>query len=279
MSMIFPWRHTIAAALLATTLFDHPISAPIAFASTDEISRVVELTNLERIKAGLQPLVANTSLAGASQKYSGVLATDQCWAHTCGPEPEFAKRAASSGYTGWTRLGENIAAGQRTPEEVVASWMNSPGHRANILNPDFNEIGVGLVRAGKMGAYWTQMFGTRPNARPTAAQDSQPASVPAAAPASVPPAPALEAPSAPARVPAETGPIPSWAPVGVPAEVVPVPSWAPAAPEAPLTIEDVANVPEHTVEGVGESESPAEAWEEALEDGTTLQLTIAVGDW
>lgn len=279
MSTIFPWRHTIAAALLATTLFHHPLSAPIAFASTDEISRVVELTNLERIKAGLQPLVANTSLAGASQTYSGVLATDQCWAHTCGPEPEFAKRAASSGYTGWTRLGENIAAGQRTPEEVVAAWMNSPGHRANILNADFNEIGVGVVRAGKMGTYWTQMFGTRSNVRPTAAQASQPASVPAAAPASVPPAPAMAAPSAPAGVPAEISPIPSWTPAGAPAEIGTVPSWAPAAPEAPLATEDVASVPEHTVEGVGESEFPAEAWEEALEDGTTLQLTIAVGDW
>ena len=51
--------------------------------------------------------------------------------------------------------GENIAMGQRTPSEVVTAWMNSPGHRANILNSSFTRIGVGYVPAGN---YWTQMF-------------------------------------------------------------------------------------------------------------------------
>jgi uncharacterized protein YkwD len=51
--------------------------------------------------------------------------------------------------------GENIAMGQRTPEEVVTAWMNSPGHRANILNANFTHLGVGYVASGN---YWTQMF-------------------------------------------------------------------------------------------------------------------------
>ena len=51
--------------------------------------------------------------------------------------------------------GENIAMGQRTPSEVVQAWMNSPGHRANILDPSFTRVGVGYVREGN---YWTQMF-------------------------------------------------------------------------------------------------------------------------
>ena len=57
-------------------------------------------------------------------------------------------------------MGENIAAGQRTPKEVVTDWMNSPGHRANILSPDFTKIGVGLVYNSNSvyGYFWTQIF-------------------------------------------------------------------------------------------------------------------------
>lgn len=56
---------------------------------------------------------------------------------------------------------ENLAAGQRTPKEVVNAWMNSPGHRANILKKEVSEIGVGYVNGGKYGHYWTQMFISR----------------------------------------------------------------------------------------------------------------------
>jgi uncharacterized protein YkwD len=54
--------------------------------------------------------------------------------------------------------GENIAAGQKTAEEVMDGWMNSEGHRANILNPDFTHIGIGYVQGGDYGTYWTQLF-------------------------------------------------------------------------------------------------------------------------
>jgi len=56
---------------------------------------------------------------------------------------------------------ENIARGQRSPAEVVNSWMNSPGHRANILNPSFNQIGVGVARDNRGTLFWTQMFTRR----------------------------------------------------------------------------------------------------------------------
>jgi len=58
----------------------------------------------------------------------------------------------------YTTAGENIAAGQTTPEEVVQAWMNSEGHRANILNPNYTAIGVGYVKGGSYGSYWTQDF-------------------------------------------------------------------------------------------------------------------------
>nr|WP_306821499.1 CAP domain-containing protein [Metabacillus litoralis] len=56
---------------------------------------------------------------------------------------------------------ENLAAGQRTPKEVVNAWMNSQGHRANILKKEVSEIGVGYVNGGEYGHYWTQMFISR----------------------------------------------------------------------------------------------------------------------
>ncbi|KYH34777.1 cysteine-rich secretory protein family protein [Clostridium tepidiprofundi DSM 19306] len=58
----------------------------------------------------------------------------------------------------FTMAGENIALGQRTPKEVMNSWMNSPGHRSNILNPNYTEIGVGIAYSKDRGIYWTQMF-------------------------------------------------------------------------------------------------------------------------
>jgi uncharacterized protein YkwD len=128
-------------------------------------ARVFELTNSERQKAGLGPLALSAQLTNAAQNYSQVLATTGCFLHTCGPVPNFAERDAQAGYIDWTSIGENIAAGYPTPEAVVAGWMASPGHRANILSPNFTEVGIGLVSgSGKYGTYWAQEFGSRPGA-------------------------------------------------------------------------------------------------------------------
>ena len=64
-------------------------------------------------------------------------------------------RLQMTGASGYTMVGENVAFGQQTPDEVMRAWMNSPGHRANILHPDFTHIGIG-VAAGR--PYWTQVF-------------------------------------------------------------------------------------------------------------------------
>ena len=58
----------------------------------------------------------------------------------------------------FSAAGENIAMGQQTPEAVMNSWMNSPGHRSNILNPTYTELGVGLAKDSTGKCYWTQMF-------------------------------------------------------------------------------------------------------------------------
>jgi uncharacterized protein YkwD len=147
-------------------------TAPALAAAQDDlgfVSRVLDLTNAERQKAGLGPLALSTSLNDAAQGYSQVLAGSACFEHTCGPVPRFEDRVGQAGYNGWNALGENIAAGYPTPEAVVAGWMSSPGHRANMLSPNFTEMGIGLVTGGKYGAYWTQEFGRRPGVTPDVA--------------------------------------------------------------------------------------------------------------
>lgn len=126
-------------------------------------NRVLELTNSERARAGLSALSVSPQLSQAAQQYSNVLSTDACFAHTCGPVPDLTQRDAQVGYDGWTAVGENIAAGYPTPEAVVAGWMNSQGHRENILSRGYSEIGLGLAAGGKYGSYWTQEFGNRPS--------------------------------------------------------------------------------------------------------------------
>src|SRR5262249_50716989 len=98
----------------------------------------------------------------AAQSYSEVLAAGSCFSHTCGDVPDFAERDGQAGYTGWIAIGENIAAGYQTPDAVVAGWMSSPGHRANILSTQFTEIGIGVASgSGSYSTYWTQEFGAR----------------------------------------------------------------------------------------------------------------------
>jgi len=126
------------------------------------VQRVVDLTNAQRAEAGLASLRLSPQLSQAAQSYSEVLASSDCFAHTCGPVPEIASRIEGAGYGNWRVLGENIAAGYSTPEDVVEGWMNSPGHRTNILSPHFSEIGIGFIGGrGAYGTYWTEDFGAR----------------------------------------------------------------------------------------------------------------------
>ncbi|MGY4795724.1 CAP domain-containing protein [Lysinibacillus sp. FSL K6-0057] len=115
---------------------------------------VVKLTNAERTKAGLSPLQTDAKLMAAAREKSQDMQTNKYFSHT---SPTFGSpfdrmKALGIAYKG---AGENIAQGQRSPQEVVQAWMDSPGHRANILNGKFTHIGVGYVKTGN---YWTQQF-------------------------------------------------------------------------------------------------------------------------
>ena len=158
-------RIPVAIAVLAGAIMALNV-IPVAAAGSErnEINlRVLELTNAERQNAGLAPLALNPQLSDAALKYSEVLASGSCFEHSCGAVPDFADRLGQVGYTGWAAIAENIAAGYPTPDAVVAGWMASEGHRANILSPNYREIGIGMVTGGSFGTYWTQEFGSRPD--------------------------------------------------------------------------------------------------------------------
>ncbi|NDU71672.1 stress protein [Actinomadura sp. DSM 109109] len=122
-------------------------------------SEVVSLTNGHRSAHGLRPLAGDPFLTAAAQAYSEDMVARRFYSHTSpeGTQPWDRARAAGATHLG---IGENIACGQRSPAEVVQGWMDSPGHRANILKPDFTHIGVGFHGGGKAGTYWTQLFGS-----------------------------------------------------------------------------------------------------------------------
>ncbi|MEU6239127.1 CAP domain-containing protein, partial [Kitasatospora sp. NPDC047058] len=118
--------------------------------------QVVDLVNAERGKAGCGPLTADSKLAAAAQGHSEDMANRNYFDHAS-PEGYHADhRIEAVGYR-WSSWGENIARGQKDPAAVMDAWMNSPGHRANILNCSFKQIGVG-VRTGSGGPWWTQVF-------------------------------------------------------------------------------------------------------------------------
>ncbi|WP_308130073.1 CAP domain-containing protein [Kitasatospora aureofaciens] len=125
-------------------------------AAPSDAQQVVDLVNAERAKAGCAPVTAEPRLAGAAQSHSDDMADRNYFDHAS-PEGYHADhRIEATGYR-WSTWGENIARGQKDPAAVMDAWMNSPGHRANILNCAFKQLGVG-VRTGSGGPWWTQVF-------------------------------------------------------------------------------------------------------------------------
>ncbi|MEU6366938.1 CAP domain-containing protein [Streptomyces sp. NPDC046931] len=122
------------------------------------VTEVLALTNAERAAVGLPPLAADPLLAAVAQAHSADMVAHAFYAHTSPDGREPWDRAAAAG-SRHRRVGENIACGQRSPAEVVHGWMDSPGHRANILGPAFSHLGVGFTGGGRDGTYWTQLFG------------------------------------------------------------------------------------------------------------------------
>lgn len=116
--------------------------------------KVLELTNQERAKAGVPALKLDEELSKVAREKSRDMQSKGYFDHnspTYGSPFDMMKQFGIS----YTTAGENIAMGQKSPEEVVQAWMNSEGHRKNIMNANFTHLGVGHVADGN---YWTQMF-------------------------------------------------------------------------------------------------------------------------
>ncbi|PRR79218.1 CAP domain-containing protein [Clostridium luticellarii] len=132
-------------------------SGQTSSAISAEANEVIRLVNVERNKNGLAPLKANAELSKVAATKAQDMIDKNYFSHT---SPTYGSPFDMMSKFGikYTTAGENIAYGQKTPEEVMNGWMNSSGHRANILNSNFTEIGVGVAKDKNGTPYWVQMF-------------------------------------------------------------------------------------------------------------------------
>ncbi|MEV4012550.1 CAP domain-containing protein [Nonomuraea angiospora] len=120
-------------------------------------NEVVRLTNAERVKGGCDPLKHDARLRRAAFGHSADMAKNDYFDHDSQDGRDMVDRIRATGFTGST-LAENIAMGQRSAAEVVKGWMNSDGHRQNIMNCSYTLIGVGAAKDAQGQIYWTQDF-------------------------------------------------------------------------------------------------------------------------
>lgn len=125
--------------------------------SDTQAAQVLELVNKERSSRGLQPLQLDSKLNKVAAEKARDMAQNGYFSHDSPTYGSPFDMMRSFGVD-YHSAAENIAAGQRSASEVMQSWMNSSGHRANILNPDYNKLGVGYYNAGSKAPYWVQEF-------------------------------------------------------------------------------------------------------------------------
>ena len=177
MNRIKPWLFAITMSLVPMGAFagvstNKPTNSvsiikpqqnnqPIIIARSSFDSELLRLTNAERRKVGLQPLRYSATLGRVAQSHAKDMIKNNYFDHTGLNGSQPSDRAKSAGYS-YSYVGENIAAGNKTPAETIRQWMNSPGHRANILNRNYTEIGFGYTRAStyQYEHVWVQVFGT-----------------------------------------------------------------------------------------------------------------------
>ena len=142
-----------------------PTPSPEPEMSVDEMaSEVIRLTNIERVKAGLSPLQHHAGLQRAAMVRAEEITRK--FSHTRPDGTDSSTALYENGVS--CSCGENIAAGQKTPEAVVRAWMNSPGHKAAILDPDATHIGVGVCKSPITGQWlWVQDFSYNPDLKGT----------------------------------------------------------------------------------------------------------------
>ena len=151
--LVFTLPAVLALAMSALACSDATAVPDFTADMEAEVCAVFQLVNQERVSRGLAPYAWNSRLAVASQRHAEDMVQQDYFSHTSLDGRDFTDRADDAGYDGSPR-GENIAAGQGSAEAVMNAWMNSTGHRNNILAAGSNEIGIGLSER-----HWVQNFG------------------------------------------------------------------------------------------------------------------------
>jgi uncharacterized protein YkwD len=162
--MLRPFRPEAICATLALGL------ATPAPASADAVQLVLSGINAVRAEAGCVPLTLNRQLMATAEAHARNMAEDDFFGHRDRSGKGFPARVRAQGYP-LSLAAENIAAGQKTPEQAVQAWLNSPGHRKNVMNCRFRETGIAMVyqpddkplKGQSMGLryYWVQVFGVQ----------------------------------------------------------------------------------------------------------------------
>lgn len=127
------------------------------------VHRLIELTNIERVKAGVAPLKLQENLTESATWMAQDMAKNNYFDHRDSLGRVAGQRIVANGYEHYRAIAENLAAGQSSPKEAITAWLESPGHKANLLSPYFREVGVGFLNAPgtTYETYWVQEFGVR----------------------------------------------------------------------------------------------------------------------
>ena len=146
----------LATAFLAVPLVESP---PTAVAAASPAQQMLTLVNAERSKAGCGPVRLDARLTAAASKHSADMAANNYFSHTSRNGAGFVTRIKAEGYP--TPRSENIAAGRTTAQQTLTQWMNSAGHRRNILDCTAKDMGLGVTSNPRSTyrTYWTQDFG------------------------------------------------------------------------------------------------------------------------
>lgn len=123
------------------------------------VDQVLQLVNLERADAGLDPVVANPTLQKIADDFACRMIVDDFFGHTDPANGDGPGDRAVNGKYAFFAIGENLAAGQETPAEAMRVWMESPAHRDIILDEKWSEVGLSVRHGGEYSIYWVQEFG------------------------------------------------------------------------------------------------------------------------
>ena len=214
------WPYLPMIAIITLGIFANSLLGPLrtsvlGYATNTTVSGLLAGTNTERANNGYSSLRLNSQLSAAAVAKAQDMATNDYWAHVSptGLTPWYW--VSNAGYS-YTTAGENLAYGFSSSSETITGWMNSPGHRANILNADFQEVGFGIYNVANYQGSGPQTIVVAMYAQPVtqviAAPVATPASTPTTTPVSTPvvsratPSPGQQAPPDSAAPLAETQP-------------------------------------------------------------------------